>query len=156
MTAPMNLKELLKGSCFFKSFSPEEIKKIEAIAERKVFPAGATIFKEFSEASAMFLLEKGSVRITKEEESIEIAIIGPGGTFGEMPFLDGGKRSATANAIDESHLIKIPYTTLMQTLLNQEDLAIKFYESAAKFVSRRLRETTEDLKKAKEFMYRHF
>lgn len=156
MASEMNLQALVKGGCFFQTFSPEELKKIEAIAERKVFLAGATIFKEFAEASAMFLLEKGSVRISKEEEGVEIAVIGPGGTFGEMPFLDGGKRSATANAIEEAHLIKIPYTTLMQTLLNNEDLAIKFYESAAKFVSRRLRETTEDLKKAKEFMYRHF
>ena len=150
------MRDFLKSIYFFKSFNAEELQLVEKICESVKFGADQTLFKENDEASAMFFVTIGRVRIRKGTDESDIVQIGQGGIFGEVPFLDGGTRSATATTVEETHLIKIPYSRLMMTLVAHQDLSIKFYEVAAKFMAKRLRSTTEDLKAAKEFLYKHF
>ncbi len=146
----MGLQNLLKEFYFFKQFTQEELKAIETISEKVPVPANQVVFKEGDEASAMFLVESGAVKILRRESSGVIARIGKGGgPFGEMPFLDGGRRSATVMTVEETVLIKIPYTRLATVLLNHPETALKFYEVAAKVISHRLRLTLEDLEQAK-------
>lgn len=151
----MSLEALLKEIYFFKSFTDAELKKIIPIVTRGKFPSGHALFHEGDEALALYLVEIGTVKIFKETEKASVTSIGKGGTFGEMAFLDGGKRSATATTGEETHLIEIPYSKLSSMLVQDSELAVKFFETAAKYMSRRLRATTEDLKKAKELI-RHF
>lgn len=150
------MRDFLKSLYFFKTFNPEELQIVEKICEPVKFGPKQTVFKEGNEASAMFLVTIGTVRISKGSDASEIVQIGQGELFGELPFLDGGVRSATATTAEETHLIKIPYTKLTMTLVGNPDLAIKFYEVSAKYVAKRLRSTTEDLKTAKKFLYEHF
>ena len=147
----MAFQKLLKEFYFFKSFSPAELDAIEAISERASIHPNHVIFKEGDEASSMYLVESGSVKILRRDNAGIIARIGKGGgPFGEMPFLDGGTRSGTAMAVEETSLIKIPYTKLATVLLNDPETALKFYEVAAKVVSHRLRLTLEDHQQAKD------
>ena len=151
----MALESLLKEIYFFKSFTDAELNKLVPLVVREKFSSGHTIFHEGQEAQALYLVEIGTVKIFKETEKSYVTSIGKGGTFGEMAFLDGGKRSATATTAEETHLIEIPYSKLSAILVQDSELAVKFFETAAKYMSRRLRATTEDLKKAKELI-RHF
>ncbi len=143
----MSLSEILQSAYLFKTFTPEEISQLEPILKPLKIEAHQMIFMENDEASALFLVESGKVRITKSNESVEVAIVGQGGIFGELAYLDGGQRSASAHALEETHLLKISYTRLAQVLLNNQDLAIKFYGVLAKQIAKNLRNTTDGLKK---------
>jgi membrane protein len=70
-----------------------------AVRERFVVAvgAGATLFREGELGLAMYYLLHGRVSIRKEER--EISEIGPGEFFGEMSFLLGHRRTATAVAL---------------------------------------------------------
>lgn len=152
----MSIGDLFQEMYFFQSFTPAEIKRVEEISKKKHYLANQSIFQEGDEAAKLFLVESGSVKISKNGETEGILTIGQGGMFGEMPFLDGGGRSATATAIEETHLIEIPYTKLSTVLLNHPEMALKFFSAAAKYVSKRLRLTTENLQHAKDTLHRHF
>lgn len=139
----MTICELLKASHLFKEFDSKEIEWIESISKRNFYSAGQKIFSEGDEATKMKLVASGTVSILREASGQEIIKIGKGETFGEMPFLDGGMRSATAMACGETELIEISYNKLSNLLINHPDMALKFYIVFAKFVSKRLRSTMQ-------------
>jgi len=68
------------------------------------FRRGETLFHVGDQGDALFVVASGNVKITlPPEDGSEPAIlttIGPGGFFGELALLDGGRRSASAVAID--------------------------------------------------------
>ncbi len=129
--------ELLKQVHFFKNFKTEDLDLVKEICEKRKYNASHTVYREGEEASSMFLIELGSVRIIKNAE--DMVIFGKGDTFGEVSFLDGGNYQGTAVTMEESHLIEIPYKELRKLLQANPAMASGFYSEAARFVSRKLR-----------------
>ena len=153
----MSLQKFLKEFYFFKQFGPEELGAIEEISGEVQYPPDHLVFKEGDEASSMYVVEKGSVKILKPGAGGVIARIEEGGgPFGEMAFLDGGQRSAAAMTEGKTAVSKIPYTKLATLLLNRPETALKFYETAAKVLSHRLRLTTKDNEQSKNSLYQSF
>jgi CRP-like cAMP-binding protein len=145
--------DLLKAVYFFQNFNAEEVNLVKNICERKPFGSYQTIFREGDKAEMIYLVEFGSVKIIKNDE--DIITIGQGGTFGEVPFLDGNCRSGTAITIEDSHLIEIAYERLTELLVDNPSIALKFYTTAAQFVSKRLRTVMEDLGHVKSIFHSH-
>lgn len=154
-----SIAEQLRSIYLFKDFSDKEIGLIEEISTLKGYGASGRIFEQGDEAQVIYLVVSGVVKIIKAESGGVVATIEAGETFGEMPFLDGGNRSATAIAVedlDKTELIRIPYSKLATTLLNNPEMALRFYIVFAKYISKRLRTTTENLDQAREEAYKHF
>jgi CRP-like cAMP-binding protein len=70
---------------------------------------GQSLFREGEGAGAMYLVRQGSIRISKKkgEADIEIDSIRSGQLVGELAFLDGNPRSASAEALCETELVEI-------------------------------------------------
>lgn len=145
---------LLKEIYFFSNFSDDEIGLIQEISDCKKYDPETFVFEEGREAGRLFFVVAGSLAVEKDGK--EIAELGQGETFGEMPFLDGGTRSASVIAKQASELIEIPYNKLSTILLNNPETALKFYMLFAKHVSRRLRATTSNYQKASHNLHKHF
>lgn len=71
------LKDLLRGIYFLKTFSDSELAKIEPLREKTRYGPGTVIFQEGDEASAVFLVEIGTVKIAKDSGAVEITTIWP-------------------------------------------------------------------------------
>jgi len=84
------------------------------IASEEKYKEGQVIFKEKSSGDWVYLVLSGSVEITKtvEGKKFLLGIIRPGEVFGELGFLGGIKRSATAMALEDSMLGTIDRDTL--------------------------------------------
>ena len=68
------------------------------------YAEGAVIFREGDPAGPIYMVEQGTVRITKTtsgglSEAV-LGEVGPGGIFGEMSLVDDAPRMATAVALD--------------------------------------------------------
>lgn len=65
------------------------------------FDDGATIFREGDPAGPVYLVERGTVRISKATPGGEAVLgqVGAGGIFGEMALIDSAPRMATATAV---------------------------------------------------------
>lgn len=146
-------RTLLQNVYLFKNLSADEMNAVSEIAKNETFQKGDSVFLRGEPAKAMYLIQFGSVKIqqtTKGGDSLDVATLGTGSHFGEMPFVDNESRSATAVAAEQSELIVIPYDSLNQLLNKNTSIAMKFYRELAKFMCGRLRATTNDLGFARE------
>jgi len=62
----------------------------------------------------MYVVKTGSVAITVRDKVV--AVVSPGGTFGEMALVDQSPRSAMATAKSECELLSIDRASLMEAV----------------------------------------
>lgn len=152
-------KNLLQNVYLFKQLSTEEVMKINQVAESQTFMPGDEIFNEGDAATGMYVIRFGSVRLfqnSKENDRLEVAVLGTGGHFGEMPYIDREVRSASAVAVEKSEVVRLDYQKLKDVLVKNPPIAVKFYEALCQFLCGRLRITTKDLSFAREKNLQHF
>jgi CRP/FNR family cyclic AMP-dependent transcriptional regulator len=152
-------RALLQNVYLFKTLSNQELELISELGVSQKFSMGETIFIKGEPAKALYLIKYGSVRIqqtTKSGDSVTVATLGTGSHFGEMAFVDGEPRSASAEAAETSELVVIPYDKLADFLIKNQGAAVKFYRELTLFLCGRLRVTTSDLNFAREKNLSHF
>ena len=69
------------------------------------YTAGDTIFTEGTPGDVMYVVLEGSVEITVEGKTLEVA--GPGSLVGDLALIDASARSATALAMEDCHLAPV-------------------------------------------------
>ena len=152
-------QNLLHNIYLFKGLDEAELIQISEIAEKESFAAGDDVFSEKDPAKALYVIQHGSVRIHQKSDSgenIEVATLGTGSHFGEMAFVDGEQRSASATAIERAEVVYLTYEKLSALLETNEKIAVHFYKELARFLCGRLRVTTNDLSFAREKNLSHF
>ncbi len=108
------------------------------------FPAGALIFREGDPAADMFIIQAGSVRISRTagEEEHELAVLEKGDFFGEMALLeDYPERSANATAVTDVELLQLRSADLDEMLQRRPWIAVRMMAK----LSERLREANRRL-----------
>jgi len=149
---------LLQDIYLFKEFSPKELEQLSEKGSLKTFNAGAEIFAQGDQAQSLFVIRSGTVKIGREsaDRTIELAQLGSGAHFGEMSFVDGEPRSASATAVERTDVLEIGFEALNAHFAQQPGVAVKFFRSMSHFLAGRLRLTTMDLSFAREKNIRHF
>lgn len=79
-------------------------------AKKRFCAEGDSVFREGDPGDAAFIVETGTIAISKEidGERVELARLGMGELFGEMAIIDGSPRMADATAAEESVVVRIP------------------------------------------------
>jgi CRP-like cAMP-binding protein len=156
----MAYAEILKNIYLFKGFTMAELEPIHEICKEVDLAKGETLFFQGDEAKSLYIIKFGSVHVRQKSQkgldSIDVSMIGTGSHFGEMPLLDGEKRSATVEAAEKCELIEINFDSLKKYLLSAPQVAAKFYGNLATFLAGRLRITTLDLSFSREKNLHHF
>jgi CRP-like cAMP-binding protein len=97
----------LGGVGLFKTLSDEARAALAKAANEQLFAAGEAIVRQDAEGDSMFVLMNGHARVVLEPSGQEVAVIPPGGFFGEMSMLTGDRRSATVKAMGDVALLEI-------------------------------------------------
>lgn len=150
---------LLKNIYLFKEFSDEELKSVETLCSTDSLAVGEEVFSEKDEASAFYIIKMGSIKISHKNskgDEMDVATLGSGSHFGEMAFIDGERRSATAVVVERTEILRADFRKLRELLDGNPKLATKFYRSVSHFLCGRLRQTTTDLAFSREKNLRHF
>lgn len=84
---------------------------------------GDTLFKEGDHSRSMYFVKSGMIRIFKKkgDSAIELDTIRAGQIIGELAFLDGNPRSASAEALTTCELTEIGIDTFSSTLKSIPD-----------------------------------
>ena len=95
--------ELFSQVDIFQGLDQEIVGQLAAASQRRLFDAGETLVQEGDEGDSLFVIERGSVRVTKADpdqdgKSVDLAVLEEGAFFGEMSLLTGEPRSATVLA----------------------------------------------------------
>ena len=150
---------LMKGVYLFADLSADERGRLARIVVPMKLPAGFQIFRAGEEATALYLIKDGSVRIATFSPSgarIEVATLASGSHFGEMALIDGAQRSASAETLEPTAIFRFDYDKIQALLDSSPPTASRFYRAVARFLSNRLRQTTTDMSFAREKNLRHF
>lgn len=90
----------------------------------RIYPKDTMIFSEAQSGADMFIIQEGTVKISKivQENEITLAILKKGDMFGEMALLENKPRSACAIANDDCKVMAINKSNFNQMVSTQPQL----------------------------------
>jgi CRP/FNR family cyclic AMP-dependent transcriptional regulator len=116
---PRQIAELLAGTEMFGVLDEATLERIAGRVRVRTVDKGQTIFVQEEPGDRMFVLAEGTVKLvvrSAQGEVVELARHRPPAAFGEVALLDGGPRSATAEAVDRSVLLVVTRDDLIGLL----------------------------------------
>ena len=138
---------LLRTIELFRNLDPVQLAHLASIAEEHELPRNTVLFEEGDEASDLFVVQKGKIRISKMVPGIgeeAMVILDEGAYFGELEFIEPElNRAAHAIAHTSVTLLGFPYKELHSVMAADGNLAIAFLWSMLRTTSRRLRATND-------------
>jgi CRP/FNR family transcriptional regulator, cyclic AMP receptor protein len=115
-------------------------------AGRRVVERGQVICWQGEPGESMFVLLNGAVKLvvrSKDGELVELVRHQPPASFGELAVLDGGPRSATAEAVERSTLLVVTRAELLRLLHSEEQVAEALLRSLGGIVRRTTHQVTD-------------
>ncbi len=99
-----------------------------------VFDSGKVIFKEDVEGDQMFIIQEGSVRISKNINGKEhiLTVLGKGEFFGEMAIVNRIKRTATATAVGTVKLLSFDRAGFVGMIEKNAKIALNIIDKLCK------------------------
>jgi CRP-like cAMP-binding protein len=93
------------------------------------YRSDSVIMREGQTGAYMYVVKEGHVAIAVRDHVV--AVVKPGGTFGEMALVDQSPRSATATAMTECELLSIDRASLMEAVKAQPAFAFALLRAIA-------------------------
>ncbi len=137
----------LKECFLFDQMNAVEIDTVGALFQEKKLEKDKTVFVEQMPGESLYLIKKGSVRISKliaEGDEKTLVTLKTGDVFGEMAILDGSSRSATARVETNAILLSINKTDFEKLCTSHPGIALKIMRNIICVFSKRIRENNDD------------
>ena len=115
-------------------------------ATRRVVDKGQMVCWQDDPGDAMFVLLEGSVKLvvcSRDGELIELHRHDAPATFGELALLDGGPRSASAEAVVRSTVLVVTRPELLALLRNNDQVAEALLRTLGAIVRRTTRQISD-------------
>src|SRR5256714_8779415 len=139
--------DTLRHVPLFESLDDETARKLCQLLESIDCKAKTSLFRAGDEGDAMYLIERGKVRICvqgTDGRDMTLAELGRGDFFGEMALLDGQRRSADAIVAEDSRLAVLSREHFLSFMRSSPDIALEMLTALAN----RLRHTDELLRRS--------
>jgi CRP/FNR family cyclic AMP-dependent transcriptional regulator len=137
--------DTLRHVPLFESLDNEAASELCDLLESLDCKAGASLFRAGEEGDAMYLIERGKVRIcvqATDGREVMLTELERGDFFGEMALLDGQPRSADAVVAEDSRLAVLSREHFLSFVRSSPDVALEMLTALAN----RLRRTDELLR----------
>ena len=141
---PVDLS-LLNDVPIFKLLDDNERATLAALFEQRSCTVGETIFHEGEPGDEIFLVSDGRVQVFITSDTGEKIILGEntrGDVFGEISLLDGGPRTASAVAVEQTEVLTLDRDKLLELVQRHPHVAIDLLT----VMGQRLRGTDELLR----------
>jgi CRP/FNR family cyclic AMP-dependent transcriptional regulator len=140
------LVELLARVELFSTLDVRVIRQVAEQSTQRVVPGGTTIFVQEELGDRMFVLAAGSVRLllrSPQGNVVELVRHWPPAIFGEVALLDGGPRTASAEAVERSTLIVVTREQFLRLLRLDQQVADAMLRSLGTMVRRTTRQVSD-------------
>jgi serine phosphatase RsbU (regulator of sigma subunit) len=123
---------ILSGIPVFNGLDDNELREIVPLLEPQVYPPDVQIIEEGSSGDSMFIIKKGTVNVSKSENSNEKVNLGniySGSYFGELSLIDNLPRSASIKSVDETEIFCLSKSNFDKLLSANFKIANVFYKN---------------------------
>ena len=127
--------------------SRKDLQKIVPLLKSHTFPPETHIIKEGSKGTSMYIIKRGTVKITRAGAEGEEVLIGyhyAGSYFGEFSLIDNLPRSANVISIDETDIFQLTKDEFDKLLSENEIIARTFYKNCLQETFSRFRDTVSN------------
>ena len=102
---------------------PQDVRiALSRSAQEHIYAAGESIVRQGNAGSSMYVVLSGRARVLLEPSGQEVAIIEPGGIFGEMSMLTGDPRTATVRAIEDVRVLEVTAERFREVVIERPGL----------------------------------
>lgn len=129
-------------------FRPEECMRLRGYFDKLSFSPGECVFLQEEAAESLFLLARGQVNITRENDGVPpqtITSLRPGFAFGEMALKPGRLRYGTACARTPVTCYRVNGQSLEQLRIEEPELAFRFLAALSTDLSDRISQSATSL-----------
>jgi signal transduction histidine kinase len=130
------------GAAFLDELEELDLRDVDSATRTRSVAAGELVFSEGDEADGLYIVAAGLLRVFRmgeTREEVELTTLTAGEMFGELALLEGGTRSASVRAVDDSRLSVIDRDAFLALLSARPAVALRFLAA----LSRLVRERTE-------------
>jgi CRP/FNR family cyclic AMP-dependent transcriptional regulator len=134
--------EGLRSVPLFASLDDAAANRLRDLLTEENVPAGTQLFSKGDSGDAMYLIERGRVRISLTDEDrkeITLAELARGDFFGEMSLIDGRQRSADASVTQDARFAILTRPDFLAFVRSNPDVALGMLGA----LTNRLRRTDE-------------
>ncbi|MEK6691929.1 MAG: Crp/Fnr family transcriptional regulator [Nitrospirota bacterium] len=134
--------QIIKGIPIFSSLTEKELKEIESLFAEEVVKKDEYIFWEGDPSNWLYVVSEGKVRVLKQSASgkdIILEIISSGDLFGGVAVLDKRPYPASAQAMENSKILKLSRSNILKILDSYPTVAIDIVT----YMGKRLRDAHE-------------
>ena len=131
----------------FGGLAQEDLERLADRAIERHFKKGQLIFHEGDPGEALYVVAEGHVKVfvtSEDGEAMVLVTLSPSEVFGELAVVDGGPRSASAEALEPTTLLTLTRPTFIEVLGENKrvmDATLSYLGN----LLRRLTEQTSDL-----------
>jgi uncharacterized membrane protein len=129
----------------FAELSPSESATIAQLLQPRTLAPGEVLFWIGETGDAFYVIQKGQISISFPDHSgreMFLAKLSAGNFLGEISLLDGGPRSATARAVEETLVLGLPRLDFLTFVMEHPAVAVRLM----RVLGARQRETVERLR----------
>ena len=110
-----------------KNADESEIRRVQRLCRWRPYRKGQTVIEAESASGEVYFVAEGRVNVlnlTPAGREVVFASLGPGESFGELAAIDGGPRSATIVAAEESLIAELSSQHFLTLLERQPGVAL--------------------------------
>ena len=142
LKAGIAIINLLRSLPIFTGLGDGELRKFAHLFSQKLYRENEPIFKKGDAGDEAYVVLRGQVDILLDENSTPIASLKSGEIFGELAFLDGASRGASAIAAQASILLVVQRSAFHELVQTEPHLGMMVLHNIAVDLSNKLRRTT--------------
>ncbi|MBX7138003.1 MAG: DUF1003 domain-containing protein [Oligoflexia bacterium] len=124
-----DITTLLPEVDFFKHLNSEHLESLAQLFVLRAYKPGETIFLVGEPGDSLYVVKSGEVELFLRHTTgnrVTLAYVGEAGLFGELSLLDGGPRSASAEARSDTELYELDREHLERYLGDHPHAALGF------------------------------
>ena len=136
---PRQIAELLAETDLFGVLEASTLAEVAERTMVRVVEKGQTIFVQDEPGDRLFALADGSVKLvvrSAQGEVVELARHWRPAVFGEVALLDGGPRSATAEAVERTTLVVVTRDELIRLLRSDSKVVDRVLKALGELIRR--------------------
>jgi SulP family sulfate permease len=138
----------LQDMPIFAHQSTEAVAALKTAMELRFVKAGKRVFKAGAADTDLFIIRRGTVKITvpiRKKESYHLATSSRGGIIGNMGFLDAEGHAADGLALTDTEVYVLSRANFETLAASQRGIALTVMKAVARNLSTRLRVTIQEL-----------
>jgi len=147
MAESRDLAALLASLPLFGGVPAAELRDTAERSRLRRYPRGQVVFSTGDPSDTLLVMVSGRIKVvvrSADGGELMLAVVGAGGLIGEIGVIDGGPRSADAEALDPTELLLVPRDAVLDLLSRFPNVSMRLLEAVTSSL-RRLTDATADL-----------